>query len=84
MVIRSLDDRKRYAQSVVADLQPLVLEYVWAGDGRGAFGSSHIGIYWLPIDTKGLSLTFWLQFQRGTFRASRLGERGEFADGPIR
>ena len=33
MVIRPLDDRTRYAQSVVADLQPLGLGYVGVGDG---------------------------------------------------
>ena len=34
MVIRPLDDPTRYAQSVVADLQPLGLVYVEVGDGR--------------------------------------------------
>ena len=34
MVIRPLDDRTRYAQSVVADLQPLGFGYVGIGDGR--------------------------------------------------
>ena len=34
MVIRPPDNRTRYAQSVVADLQPLGLGYVGAGDGR--------------------------------------------------
>ena len=32
MVIRPLDDRTRYAQSVVVDLQPLGLGYVGVGD----------------------------------------------------
>ena len=34
MVIRPIDDRTRYAQSVVADLRPLGLRYVGVGDGR--------------------------------------------------
>ena len=41
MVIRPLDDRTRYVQSMVADLQPLGLGYV--ASGIGAFGSSLIG-----------------------------------------
>ena len=54
MVIRPLDDPTRSAQSVVADLQPLGLRYVW---GRGWARSTTRP--WVPIDTcGGLSLTF--------------------------
>ena len=49
MVISSLDDRTRYAQSVVADLQTLGLGYV--GSWMGAFGSSPMGSYYHPFDT---------------------------------
>ena len=34
MVIRPLDDLARYAQSVVADLQPFGLEFMGVWDGR--------------------------------------------------
>ena len=43
MVIRPLDDPTGCAQSVVADLRPLCLEYV--GIGMSAFGSPHMGSY---------------------------------------
>ena len=64
MVIRPLDDRTRYAQSVVADSQPLGLGHV--GVGMGAFGSSRTGSYQLTIYTYGLPRTVfqlfsWLQ-----------------------
>ena len=56
------------------------------GSGMAAFGSSPIGSYLLPFDTWGLSLTIWLQFQRGLFDppAWGLGRMWGFADGPIR
>ena len=41
MVIRLLDDRTGYAQSVVADFQPLGLGYV----GWGTFGISPMSSY---------------------------------------
>ena len=43
MVIRPLDDPTSCAQSVVADLQQLGLEYV--GAGYGHIRCSHIGSY---------------------------------------
>ena len=60
-----LDDPTWCAQSVVVDLRHLCLGYV--GIGMSSFGSLPMYSYWLPIDTDGLSLVVWLQFQRGTF-----------------
>ena len=72
MVIRPLDDRTQYAQSVVADLQPVGLGYVWGLGGAHLVARPYIPITSL-LTHEGLSLTVWLQFQRGTFRQPSLG-----------